>query len=114
VSGGLSRPDRFATGASAALVVATVLALVPWLGLLLSATVSVGSPSGTTTQKGCSPDLCLDFSHFVLRATIGIAAVCAAIGIAIAVLVRRGSRIWAGVVIALALVAMALYVVSLV
>lgn len=102
--------QRRGTGVTAALVVATLLALVPWLGLLLDATESNGSPSGTT-QEDCGSAWCFDLSHIVLRGTIGIAAVCAglAIAIALAVLVLRASRVWPIVVIALAVVAMTLY-----
>jgi hypothetical protein len=104
--------ERRGTGVTAALVVATVLALVPWLGLLLDATESSGSPSGTTTES-CDAAMCLDFSHLVLRGTVGIAAVCAGVAAAIALVVLglRRARVWPVVVIALAGVAMILYAV---
>jgi hypothetical protein len=102
--------ERRGTGVTAALVVASVLALVPWLGLLLDATESNGSPAGTT-QESCGSGLCLDFSHLVLRGTVGIAAACAGVAAAIALVVLglRCARVWPVVVIALAGVAMILY-----
>jgi hypothetical protein len=102
--------ERRGTGVTAALVVATVLALVPWLGLLLDATESNGSPAGTTTED-CGSAWCFDFSHVVLHGTVGIAAVCAGVAAAIALVVLglRRARVWPAVVIALAGVAMILY-----
>jgi hypothetical protein len=102
--------ERRGTGVTVALVVATGLALVPWLGLLLDATESNGSPAGTT-QEDCASAWCFDFSHVVLHGTVGIAAVCAGVAAAMALVVLglRRARVWPVVVIALAGVAMVLY-----
>jgi hypothetical protein len=102
--------ERRGTGGTAGLVVATLLALVPWLGLLLDATDSNGSPAGTT-QEDCGSAWCFNFSHVVLHGTVGIAAVCAggAVAIALVVLGLRRARVWPVAVIALAGVAMILY-----
>jgi hypothetical protein len=102
--------ERRGAGVTAALVVATVLALAPWLGLLLDATESNGSPAGTT-QEDCGSAWCLDLSHVVLHGTVGIAAVCVGVATAIALVVLglRRARLWPVVVIGLAGVAMILY-----
>jgi hypothetical protein len=94
------------------LVVATLLALVPWLGLLLDVTESPGPPPGTPTTESCDSALCIgSLSHLILKATLGPAAVCAAVAVALSaiLLARRPGRAWPLTVIVLAVAAMILY-----
>ncbi len=95
-----------------ALVVATVLALVPWAGLLLDAVSGSDNAQGPATNVGCDSAWCFpSLSHVVLHSTLGPAAVCAGVAVALAaaVLARGGTRLWPLAVIAVAAVAMILY-----
>jgi hypothetical protein len=93
-------------------VVATLLALVPWVGLLLDVLTGPDNPPGPPTNATCDTAWCFpSLDHVVLDSTILPAAICAAAAAAVAVVVlanRRAFR-WPLAVIALAAVAMILY-----
>jgi hypothetical protein len=113
----LSTPQGIAdrgAGWRAALVLATLLALVPWAGLAADALSGPGTPPGTPTTTTCDGALCFSsLDNVVLTDTLLPAALCAAAAAALAaaVLVRRQGRWWPAAVIALAAVAMMLYAV---
>jgi hypothetical protein len=105
------QPAR-AAGVRTALVIATLLALVPWAGLLTDAVAGSDDPPGTPTTANCDTALCLhSVSHVVLTDTLVPAAICAglAVALAAAVLVRRRGLWWPAGVIVLAVVAISLY-----
>ena len=94
------------------MVLATLLALAPWVGLLLDATDRSDNPPGTPTTANCDTAFCFpSMAHIVLKGTLGPAAICAGVAIAVAavVLARRRALWWPLVVIVLAAVAMILY-----
>jgi len=85
---------------------------VPWLGLLLDVTESPGPPPGPSTTASCDSAWCFgSLSHLVLKGTLGPAAVCAGVAVALSgvVLARRRGRAWPLTVIVLAVTAMILY-----
>ena len=97
-----------------ALVLATLLALVPWAGLIADASSQQSGPPGTPTTAGCDTAWCFpSLDHVVLSSTIGPAAVSAGLAAAIAavVLARSRARVWPTVVIAAAAAGMALYAI---
>jgi len=100
---------------TAALLVATLLALAPWAALLLDAVEGPENPPGPKTNVGCDSAWCFpSLSHVVLKSTVGPAAICAgaAIVVAAALLALRRAFWWPLAVIVLAAVAMILYAVS--
>ena len=91
---------------------ATLIALVPFAGLLLDAVSGSDNPPGAPTPVGCDSAWCFpSLRHVVLEGTLGPAAVCAgaAIAVATAVLVRGRARRWPPAVIVLAVVSMIPY-----
>jgi hypothetical protein len=108
-----TRPGRD-TGARTALIVATVLALVPWAAIVADAASGSDSPPGRPTTVSCDSAWCFSsLDHVVLSDTVVPAALCAVVAVAVAgtLLVRRQARAWPAIVIALAVVAMAIYAV---
>lgn len=95
---------------------ATILALVPWAGLLWAGLDARGAASGSTTVTDCRLVLCVPSpAHIILAATVGPAAVSAAIAAAIAIAVgaRRRLVAWPALVVVLAAAAMVVYGVYL-